>query len=187
MSNSSKDKRKSVLRTVRLPESSALSLKKEAADKGTTFNALVNSILGQYISWQRGAEEFGFISVHKKYYEKLIEEADEEALTRLGREVVFPTWKEMTEFWFHDFTPDKMLELLTLKWRLSSPSESTVTRDMDTYTIVFRNNNGPKYGIVAESAFREFVKQSFHVEPRITRGDTVVTVRFTVRPRNSPV
>jgi len=187
MSKANMNERKSVLRTIRLPESSTLSLKKEAAEKGVTFNALVNSILGQYVNWQRGAEEFGFVWVHKLYYERLIEEADEETLVRLGREVVFNTWKEMAEFWFEDSSPDKMLELLTLRSRLDSRPESTVTRDLDTYTIVYRNDNGPKYGIVAESAFREFVRQSFHVEPRISRGETVVTVRFTVRPRNSPI
>jgi hypothetical protein len=184
VSNAGKGERKTRLKTIRLPESYALSLKKEAAEKGTTVNALINSIIGLYINWQREADEFGFISVHKKYYETLIEEADEETLVRLGREVVLNTWKEMAEFRFQDSTPDKMLELLTMKWRLDKPPELTVTRDEDAYTIVFRNDNGPKYGIVAESAFREFVRQSFHVEPRISRGESIVTVRFKANPRS---
>lgn len=92
----------------------------------------------------------------------------------------------MAEYWLQDSTPDKMLEVLRLRAKLDSQTESRTTQDKDTYTIVFRNDYGPRFSIVAESALREFVKQSFHVEPRISRGDTVVTARFTVRPQKLP-
>jgi len=164
----------------------ASSLQKDAVDEGTTVNSLVNRILSQYYGWGKRAREFGFISVHKPIYARLIEEADEETLVRLGREEVLSTWKEMAEFWLQDSSPDKMLEVIGVRARHDRQTESRIAQDKDTYTIVFRNDYGPKFSIVAESALREFVKQSFHVEPRISRGDTVVTARFTVRSQKLP-
>ena len=186
MSNPGVDERKTVLKTFRLSESVASSLQKDAVHDGTTVNALVNTIISQYYGWGKKAKEFGFISIPKPIFTWLLEEADEKTLVRLGAEVVVNTWKEMAEFWLQDSTPDKMLEVLRLRSKLDRQTESRTTRDKDTYTIVFRNDYGPKFSIVAESTIREFVKKSFHVEPRITRGDTVVTARFKVNPQNLP-
>lgn len=104
----------------------------------------------------------------------------------MGAEVVVNTWKEMAEFWLQDSTPEKMLEVLRIRARLDRQTESKTTQNGNTYTIVFRNDYGPKFGIVAESALREFVRKSFHVEPRISRGDTVVTARFTIHQPKLP-
>jgi hypothetical protein len=175
---------KTVVKTLRLSESLARSLEKEADDEGMTVNALVNRIINNYYGWEKRAREFGFISVHKPIYVRLIEEADEETLVRLGAEVVVNTWKEMAEFWLQDSSPDKMLEVLKLRSKLDHQSESRIAQDGDTYTIIFRNDYGPKFSIVAESALREFVRKSFHVVPLISRGDTVITARFKVNPRN---
>lgn len=186
MPKTNTDERKTVLKTLRLKESLADSLQKDAAHEGTTVNALVNTIISQYYGWGKKAKEFGFISIPKPIFTWLLEEADEKTLVRFGAEVVVNTWKEMAEFWLQDSTPDKMLEVLNLRARLDRQTESRTTQDKDTYTIVFRNDYGPKFSIVAESAIREFVRKSFHVEPRINRGDTVVTARFKVNPRNLP-
>ena len=164
----------------------ASSLQKDAADEGTTVNSLINRILSQYYGWGKKARDFGFISVHKPIFTKLIEEANEETLVRLGREEVLSTWKEMAEYWLQDSAPDKMLEVIGVRAKHDRQTESRIAQDKDTYSIVFRNDYGPRFSIVAESALREFVKQSFHVEPRISRGDTVVTARFTVHQPKLP-
>ena len=186
MPNAGKDERKTRLKTIRLSESLASSLQKDAADTGTTVNALINTILSQYYGWGKMAREFGLVSINKPIFMRLIEEANEETLVRLGRQEILSTWKEMAEYWLHNSTPDKMLEVLRLRARLDRQTESRTTQDKDTYTIVFRNDYGPKFSIAAENALREFVKQSFQVEPKISRGDTIVTARFKVNPQKSP-
>lgn len=40
--------------------------------------------------------------------------------------------------------------------------------------------------VVLKSAIQELVRKSFLVEPRITAGESVVTARFKVNPRNLP-
>jgi hypothetical protein len=178
---------KTRLKTIRISESLASTLQKDAADEGTTVNALINTILSQYYGWGKMAREFGLVSINKPIFMRLIEEVSDETLVRLGRQELLSTWKGMAEYWLHDSTPDKMMEVLRLRARLDRQTESRTTQDKDTYTIVFRNDFGPRFSIACESALREFVKQSFHVEPKISRGDTVVTARFKVNPKKPPL
>jgi hypothetical protein len=41
---------------------------------------------------------------------------------------------------------------------------------------------GPKFSIIAEEVGKEIATRYFHVEPQITRGESVVTARFRARP-----
>ena len=186
MSNAGKSERKTHLRTLRFSESLARSLEKEAADEGTTVNALANSILGGYFDWDKKAREFGFISLHKPIFMRLIEELDDETLARIGRETMTATWKEMAEFFLQDSSPDKMLEVLSMRSRINPTRLRTrITREEDTYTIVLRHDFGSKWSILERGALQELVNKTFLVEPRISVGESVVTARFKVRPESS--
>lgn len=186
MANVGKGERKTRLKTIRLPESLARSLEKEAADEGTTVSADINSIIGQHFGWDKKAREFGFVWVHKPIFQRLIEIADDEELARLGREVIFATWKEMAEYWLQDSTPDGILDALSLRSKFGSSTRSIVTRQKNEYTIVLHHEFGPKHSIALKSALQELAK-SFHATPRLSAGGSVVTARFKVDPRSSPV
>jgi hypothetical protein len=161
------------------------SLEKEAADEGTTVNALVNSILGKHYGWDKKAIEFGFVWVHKPIFRRLVDIADDEELARLGREVIFATWKEMAEYWLGDSTPEGILDALSLRSRYGSSTRSMVTREGDEYTIVLHHEFGPRHSIALKSALLELVS-SFHATPRLSAGESVVTARFKVNPRKYP-
>jgi len=185
LSNTGKGERRSQLKTIRLSESLAQSLEKEATDEGTTVNALVNSILGRHYGWDKKAREFGFVWVHKPIFRRLVEIADDEELAQLGREVIFATWKEMAEFWLGDSTPEGILDALSLRSRYGSSTRTSVTRDEDEYTIVLHHEFGPRHSIALKSALQELAK-SFHATPRLSAGESVVTARFKVNPRARP-
>ena len=183
MSSAGKGERKTRMRTVRLTESLDRSLEKEAADEGTTVNADINSIIGQHFGWDKKAREFGFVWVHKPIFQRLVEIADDEELARLGREVIFATWKEMAEYWLQDSTPDGILDALSLRSKFGSSTRTRVTREEGEYTIVLHHEFGPKHSIALKSALQELAK-SFHATPRLSAGGAVVTARFNVNPRN---
>ncbi len=178
--------RRTHLRTLRFSESLARSLQKEAADEGTTVNALANSILSEYFDWTKKAREFGFVSLHKPIFMRLIEELDDETLARIGRENVTASWKEQAEFFLQDSTPNKMLEALSMKSKSHLGTLTRITQEGGVYTIVMRHDFGRKWSIVVKSALQEFVRKTFLVEPRINAGESVVTARFKVNPRNLP-
>jgi len=186
LSKADTDERKTHLKTVRLSESLARSLKEEAANEGTTVNAEINSILGRYFHWDKKAREFGFVAVHKPILMRLVEMADDEEIARMGREVVLATWKEMAEFWLQDSTPDKILEALSLRSKFDPNTRTRVTREGDEYTIVLHHEFGPKYSIALKNALQELVTKSFHATPRLSAGESVVTARFKVTPKKLP-
>ena len=187
MSKAGKDEHRSVLKTVRFSEASARSLEKEAADEGTTVNALINSITRQHFEWDKKAQESGFTSIHKTVLKALVDGLDDKTLARIGREVVPGWFEEMAEYWFQDSSPDRILDTISLRFKFNPLMRTEMTREGDKYTVVFRHDLGPKWSILAESAAKELTRKFFHVEPRISRGESVVTCRFKVNPRNSPV
>jgi len=178
--------RKTVLRTFRLSESLAGALEKEAVDEGTSVNTAANLIMGQYFDWEKKAREFGFMAIHKPVFRKMIEELDDKTLARIGREIVPASYEEMAEFWFQDASPEKILDVVAMRFKFDALMRAKISKEGDTYTVILHHDLGPKWSIVAESAARELTKRFFHVEPRITRGESVVTGRFTVHRRNLP-
>lgn len=185
----SKDKtseRRTVLRTIRLSESLARSLQKEAADEGTTVNADINSIISRHFDWHKKTREFGIAEIPKPLLRSLLEGCGDGTLARIGREVGPALWKEIAEFWIQDSSPDRILDLEASWSKLNPNFQTRVTREEDEYTITMRHDLGPRWSIITKNALQEFVKQSFHVEPRITQGESVVTARFKVNPRKSP-
>ena len=178
--------RKTRLRTFRFSESLNRSLRKEAADEGTSVNALANSILGEYFDWRKKAWEFGFISLHKPIVIRLIEESDDETLARMGREDMAPSWIEQAEFFLQDSSPSETLKAMSRKSKTNPGAVTRITQEGGAYTIVMRHDFGPKWSIVVESALQEFVRKMFGVEPRITAGESVVTARFKADPRKIP-
>ena len=164
----------------------AHSLQKEAADEGTTVNALANSILSEYFDWTKKAREFGFISLHKPIFMRLIKELDDETLARIGREDVAASWKEQAEFFLQDSTPNEMLEAMTRRSKSNPGTITRITQEEGAYTIVMRHDFGLKWSIVVKSALQEFARKMFHVEPRMSQGESVVTARFKVNPRDLP-
>ena len=113
----------------------------------------------------------------------ILEACDDDALARIGREIGPTLGKEMAEFWIGDSSPDKILDMVASRTNLNPNFQIRVTREEGEYTVTMRHNLGPKYSIIVKNAFQEFAITSFHVEPQISAGESVVTARFKVNPR----
>jgi hypothetical protein len=173
-------KRRTHLTTFRFSESLAHSLQKEAADEGTTVNALANSIISDHFDWHKKAQYFGFSTVPRALLKKVLEGLDDETVARIGREIIPGLWKEMAEFWSQDSSPEGILNFQLIRSKFNPNNQTRVAQEGDTITVVLRHDFGPKWSLMAKSGLEEFVKQSFHVKPRISAGDSVITARFKV-------
>jgi hypothetical protein len=171
--------RKSTLRTFRFPEELARGLEAEAQEQGLTLNALVSSILTKYLEWDAKAATFGFIPMYKPVFAELLQASDEESLDRMGRTVLAPMWKEMASFWYHDSSEGRVLDLLSMRSRHLPYVQTEVQKEGRKYTIVTHHDLGHKWSIVLHGALDELVRTSFHTQPTISVGDTVVTVQFS--------
>jgi hypothetical protein len=162
------------------------SLEKEAAEEGTTVNADVNSIVSRHFNWDKKVEEFGFVVVPMLAFTRLIESVDDETIASTGREVVPSLFEEMAELWFQDSAPEKILDAVIMRFKFDTHIRARVTREGDAYTFIMHHDLGPKWSLFWENGARGIVERFFHVEPRTTRGESVVTASFKVNPKNLP-
>jgi hypothetical protein len=184
MESAGRDKKKSVLKTIRISESLARSLEKEAADEGTTVNADVSKILSRYFDWDKRMSEFGFVTVSKAAFKRMIGELSDETLSTIAREAVPDMFGELAELWFQSSSPEKVLEAITMRYRFDSVMHTEITTEGNEYTVVVHHDLGPKWSIYVESVIKEVVRRWFHAEPRMSRGESVVTARYRFKPRN---
>ncbi|MGD0146679.1 MAG: hypothetical protein ABSB53_07505 [Nitrososphaerales archaeon] len=187
MPSPDKDENKTHLRTIRIPESLERSLEKEAADESTTVNAKINSILSRHYNWDKKIQEFGYAEIPKSLLMSMLEGLDDKTLARIGREVIPTLWKDLAEFWSQGTSPESVISFMGTRSKFNPGSQTRITQEEGVYTIVFHHEFGPKWSIMAKNAFQEYVGQTFHVEPRISMGESTVTARFKVNPQDSPL
>ncbi len=65
--------KKTVLRSIRIPEELEEIIAKDAEAKGLSVNALVASILTKYSQWDRYADKFGLVTITRVGLRSMIE------------------------------------------------------------------------------------------------------------------
>ena len=63
MNGEKREKKKTILRTIRIDKDLDYALDKDANEHGVSENALISSILAKYVEWDRYAEKFGRVSL----------------------------------------------------------------------------------------------------------------------------
>lgn len=179
---SKEEKQKSELRTFRISQSLARSLKNESRRVGISTNALANQILRQYLEWQLPATEAGFSSIHRDLLRAMVANMDSEDLSRIGKEDV-PNWIEhLAVSWYHNVGPDAILKTLVRRFEGNELVHLTLNYEGDTCQVVVKHDFGPNWSCMTEASLREIVTRYFHAEPRSRSGKSIVTVTFKVPP-----
>ena len=73
-----KDKKKTILRTIRIDKDLDDALDKDAKEHGVSENTLISSILVRYIDWDRYIEKFGRVSLPNEALKIIMEAIDDE-------------------------------------------------------------------------------------------------------------
>lgn len=178
-------RQKTTLKTFRFPGELSLALEKEAEEHGISLNAQVSSILTQHTEWDAKAAKFGFIPIYKPTFIALLDEMSDDALRKIGRTIHLTMWKEMAEFFLAGSSGEALLDFLA-RPKPFPVVQTEVKRQGREYMAVFHHDLGPKWSVVLSSALDEFVRSSFHAQPTISAGDTVVTAQFVAQQANSP-
>lgn len=182
----SETEKDTVVKTFRLNERREGMLVEEAKEVGVSANSLMNSILAEYQDWSKKAKEAGFVWIHRSLYRSLVDELDEKKLIQLGQTVV-PGWVEdMARYLYQSTDPERILDVLESRYSHDPLMKAKFTRDGQDYTLVFAHDLGMKFSILVEATARELVTKYFRVEPRINRGESVVTVRFRAKTPVDP-
>lgn len=173
-------RKKTVLRTIRIPENLSTELEEAAAADGISFNSLSSAILQEYITWTRKARKFGFAYVSKSLLKIILESANSTELDMLVRERYGGILKDMAMFWYSDASLTsiiRVLELLSLhNWHLDMGKKI----DGRKVTLSFHHDLGPKFAVFLRAMLDSTLKEEFHSTPVYEEGDSSLTVHFSL-------
>jgi Lhr-like helicase len=172
--------RRTVLKTLRLPEELALSLEKEAEEEGTTLNALCSSALTKHVEWWSRAQKLGFISTSKAMFKSVLEATDDDRLAIAVRENMPTAWKDMAMFWFGNTSLDTMIRLFTNIFKYGWEVDMSIKTKDKEYTVVLSHELGPKFSLVLMNAIDELFRKESHIQPKFEVENAMVTVHFSV-------
>src|SRR5712692_3770915 len=170
--------KKTVLRSIRIPEELEEILAKDAEAKGLSVNALVASILTKYSQWDRYADKFGLVTITRAGLRAMIEGLDDDSAERLAKETGSQNPREMTLFWFKKHSLDTFLSYLNIMCRYGRIGEYELEMDGRNCTILFHHGLGLNVSKYHGYFFTEAIREIVGVPVRTEAGRNTLVLRF---------
>jgi hypothetical protein len=179
-STSGTRRKKTALRTIRLPEDLLLELDAAAADDGLSFNSLMINLLTDYTIWQRKSRKFGFATISKQFLRMLLDSSDPAELEKMVREKYPSVMKSMAMFWYNDSSPTSMIKVLGLISVRNWYVELNQAVEGKAHTMTFHHDLGPVFSLFLKTMLDSTVRNEFHSRPVFQEGESSLTVQFTL-------
>lgn len=173
-------RRKTALRTLRLPEDTLKLLETEAEEDGVSLNTLVSGVLLDYVLWSRRAKKFGFVTISKQLMRALLNSTDPEKLEKSVRETYPSILKSMAMFWYNDASPTSIIKVLGLISTRNWFVEMTQKEEGKDYTMTFHHDLGPNFSLFMKSMLDSTIRNEFRSRPIFQEGESSITVQFTL-------
>ena len=173
-------RKKTDVRTVRVPLEISKELELAAAEDGVSYNSLLTSVLIDYATWARKAKKFGFTFVSKNFLRILLQTADSKELDRLVRERYGGILRDMAMFWFQGTTVESIVKVLELLSQHNWNIDLVKRVDGRRVTLSFHYDLGPKFSVFLKAMLDTTFRNEFHLSPTYDEGDSSLTVRFSV-------
>lgn len=174
------EKRKTVLRTIRLGADVSEQMEAKARATGSSVNSLLSSLVTRYAEWDEKAERFGFMDMSKEFFRLYLEAADDEKLRQLTVERQPAIYSELMRFWFGEVTPNsfvKMLRLISIYgWWLDVEPRVTGRE----YALTVRHEFDMKFSLFLRWTFDSVIKSLFKATPQIELTASSLYVKFSV-------
>ena len=98
MNADKKDKKKTILRTIRIDKELDDALDKDAKEHSVSENAFVSSILVRYVDWDRYSQKFGRVSLPNEALNAIIEATEPDKLKAAAEEFTASVPKDYIVF-----------------------------------------------------------------------------------------
>jgi uncharacterized protein YxeA len=178
--NLSARQKKTVLRTVRIPEDLDEILEKDAKAHRTSVNVLVSIILAKYAEWDRFTEKFGHISIPTTLFRAILDLTDESALATLADQVSVELTKQTTSFWFKKLNAETLRQLLSNASEYGKIGEVEIKEEGRNYTISIYHEYGKKWSTFWEHYIDKVMRTYLKIIPQFETTENTVTLRFQV-------
>jgi hypothetical protein len=169
-----------LLKTIRISETLDNLLKKDAASRRMTTNALIQSILTKYSEWDRFADRYGFISMTHDTLRTIIEKTEDQKLIEASKELGTRVPKDILLFWFGKMGVAVFLKYLALLSDYARYADFEIAEDGLKYTVTVHHNLGPKWSIYLKGFLESGLKSTTGLEGETEVSKSSVVITFSV-------
>lgn len=171
-------KRKSVLRVSRISEDMDRLLQKDAENKRTSVNALINSIFTKYAEWDRFAERFGYVSIGKELLASILLATDEEKLMTIGEELGGQLTRQFVMFWFKRLNLETFLAYVSMVCRYGGIAKYEMEMEGRDYTITTIHELGLPWSRFLKHFIDQGLKTNLGITAQFDLSKNSVITRF---------
>ncbi len=146
MNEDRKDKKKTILKAIRIDKELDDALDKDAKEQGVSESALICSILAKYIDWDRYSQKFGFVSLPSEALKAIIEATEPDKLKMAVEEYSASVPKDIVMFRYKKLDLESCLMLLSILSRYGSMFKYELQIEQQrNYTITIHHKFGEKW------------------------------------------
>lgn len=173
-------RKKTVLRTIRIPEELDRVLQEEAARRRASVNGLVGGMLEKFAAWDRFTERFGMVSCSRAVFGGILASCDEEDLVRRAAELGGRLPREYVNLWFKEMSPESLQRYLALIAQYVDLYRGDLETRGSVLTFTAHHEFGEKWSRFLEAYFGEMAR-SFGLVPKIEHTTSQIILRVKLR------
>jgi hypothetical protein len=173
-------KTQTVLRNVRIPKELNALLQRDANAENRTVSALVVSILTKYAEWDRFTRKFGFVTIPRHNYERMIAALDEQSYLTATEEAP-STFLEMVRFWHKRVDADTVCAFCERLSKYVGTTQCELEADNGNYSITLQHDLGSKYSNHLKRVYEAGIRTALGIEPKIEVTNNSVFIKFSER------
>ena len=133
--------KKSAIISVRVDTDIKNKLEIESEMKGMTLNTLIGQIITKHTSWDRFAEDIGFVFLTKPFLRAILSHVPEKEMTTIAVTVCRGAMKDATIYMYGELTVDTFIKSLD-SWLAASHIPFRHIKDDDTDKYVIQHELG---------------------------------------------
>ena len=173
--------KKTVLKTMRIPDYINTLLEKDADSKRISVNALISMIMNKYAEWDRYIERFGGITIKPQAFKEIIEAVDDGKLAEIAKRSGSRFPREFVLFWFKKATLDTYLESLKLMFKYKGYARYELETDGSEYTIILVHDLGEKWSNFLKFVVETGMKSITGIVPKFEVNSDSLIIRFNTK------
>jgi hypothetical protein len=167
-------------RSVRLPESTDEILKHQAEVEGMTVNALISTVIDDYVQWGRMAKKFPFVSLPLDEVKSVWEKFDTDALIETARREGAKVPKDVMLFWYKQDDLESFMQYLSLLSRHQGLIQFEAVKSETDVIVTARHMLGEKWSLWLKHYLEEAVVTNLGVAPVCEMSSNSITLKFDI-------
>lgn len=171
--------RRTVLKSFRIPREIDEVLASDAKEDGRTLTELHNSLLARYVSFDRFAKKFGFVTVSRGTFKAIMDALPEEKLREIAT-AQSARIEELVLFWFKRKDLASLLAAIDLFSRHLHLFEYTTSQTGHELVVTMRTDLGNKAALFAKFYWERGIPRVLGVVPKVEIAEDQITLRLPV-------